>query len=284
VGRGVWEGPLRAGAHKIEIGSEGFLPVVKQLSLGQGQNDLLAVELERDEDADMWRIPPEFVIDVSFAAAIAPSFGGDVTGACEGDCSQSIGIGVQAQLGLGVEFSSGFGVGIMGGFLTASQEVQGRKTVVYPVGLGRREGTADDSLRLRGPFVGAMGWYTYGEEYPLVFRLAAGPLFAWVRDERTGGFRLDSGGSYQAGPVSVEPYATYLHIDPEVRAGIQVVDGLVLSAGVQAMVLIALTRAQWDSSKEIDAAIDGIGAFENEGLTGPALVVITPGIGLRYDI
>jgi serine/threonine protein kinase len=60
--------------------------------------------------------------------------------------------------------------------------------------------------------------------------------------------------------------------------------GLTLSAGVQAMVLIALTRAQWDSSKQIDVAIDGIGAFENEGLTGPALVVITPGIGLRYDI
>jgi hypothetical protein len=232
----------------------------------------------------MWRIPPKFVVDVAFAAAIAPSFGGDVTGACGDDCSQSVALGLQAQLGLGVEFSSGFGVGIMGGFFTASQDVEGRTTLVYPVGLGERQGTADDKLRLRGPFVGAMGWYTYGEDYPIVFRLAAGPLFAWVRDERTGGFALDGGGSYQAGPVSVEPYATYLHIDPEVRVGIRLVDRLVLSAGVQAMVLVALTRARWDATKEIDAAIDGIGAFGNEGLTGPAFVVITPGLGLRYDI
>ena len=92
-------------------------------------------------------------------------------------------------------------------------------------------------MRLRGPFVGASGWYTLGDEYPVLFRRSAGPLFAWVRDDRTGSFRLD----------------------------------------------IALACAQWDPTKEIDAAIDGIGALGNEGLTGPALLVITPGIGARYE-
>jgi hypothetical protein len=118
----------------------------------------------------------------------------------------------------------------------------------------------------------------------VLFRLSAGPMFAWVRDDRTGSFRLDNGGAYQAGPVSIEPYATYLHIDPEIRVGLRVLDHLVLSAGVQGMVLIALARAQWDPTKEIDAAIDGIGAFGNEGLTGPAFLVLTPGIGARYEL
>jgi len=171
----------------------------------------------------------------------------------------------------------------MGGYLTASQDIKGRTTTVTPVGLTARQGAADDTLRLRGPYVGLAGSYRWGDDYPLLFRLSVGPLFGWVRDERTGSFKLDSGGSYSAGPVVVEPYATFLHIDPEIRLGLRVVDRLVLSIVLQAMVIIPLTRPRWDATKEIDAAIDGIGAFGNEGLTGPVLVAITPGLGAHYD-
>ena len=284
VGRGVWEGALRVGPHKLEVAAEGFLPATRELTLGAGETGVQSVELARDEDTDMWRVPPKVTLELSGAPAIVPSFFGDVVGACGGDCSRSVGIGVQFALNIGAEFSNGFGVGLMAGFLTASQSITGRTTWVTPVGLTPREGSADDSLRMRGPFVGASGWYTLGDDYPLMFRLSAGPLFAWVRDDRTGSFPLNNGGSYRAGPVSVETYATYLHIDPEIRIGIRLVDHLVLSAGVQGMVLIALSRPQWDPTKEIDAAIDGIGAFGNEGLTGPALLVLTPGIGARYEL
>src|SRR5262249_30094439 len=48
VGRGVWEGRLRAGAHRIEASAEGFLPSTKTPTISRDGNQEIKVELERD--------------------------------------------------------------------------------------------------------------------------------------------------------------------------------------------------------------------------------------------
>src|SRR5690606_24752814 len=57
VGRGIWEGALRSGAHLVEVRAEGFLAVKRQIRLGVGQQEQLAIALERDADAEIWRKP-----------------------------------------------------------------------------------------------------------------------------------------------------------------------------------------------------------------------------------
>jgi len=133
---------------------------------------------------------------------------------------------------------------------------------------------------MRGLAVGATGSYRLGEDYPVQLRLGAGPLFATVEDRRVGSFTLD-GMSYQAGPLMQDPSATYLFVNPEARLSVAIGEHVHVGAGLQVLVLVALSKPQWDPSREVDAATDGIGAFGGENLTGPVLVFIAPGVGAR---
>ncbi len=78
------------------------------------------------------------------------------------------------------------------------------------------------------------------------------------------------------------PFATFLYVDPEVRVAYKLSESFEVSAGVWAMLLVALGRPQWDSTREVDAAVDGIGAFAGEDLTGPVWFVASPGLAARY--
>lgn len=51
VGRGLWEGRLRAGAHRIEVGADGFLPLSQDVSLVESDHQVIGVKLERDPRA-----------------------------------------------------------------------------------------------------------------------------------------------------------------------------------------------------------------------------------------
>ena len=281
VGRGVWEGALRAGEHKIEITETGFFAFNKRTVVERGQSETLSVELERDESADIWQLPSKFVIDMTAAGAIAPSFGGDVTGTCDAECSQSAGLGVLTQIHIGYELGSGFGFGVAGGFLEMQQSVDNRTVNVEPVGLSPRQGTSTDTLRIRGVTISGWGSYIFGQDYPLLLRFGAGPVFASVRDTRTGSFTLETGGTYQAGPVEQEPSAMYLHLNPEVRAHLPIGDHFAFSLGLEVPVFIAISQPEWDNSDEVDAAADGIGAFSSEAVTGRVLVAFAPGLGAR---
>ncbi len=280
VGRGVWEGRLPSGSHRVEIAEEGFVPVSKKVELAPHGRQDLVVELERDDDADIWQLPSKWTIELNGAVALAPSLFGDVAQSCTGDCSQGLGAGVLAFLHAGYELGSGLGFGVAAGYLDVSQDVEGRPTTIQPVGLSARSGTASDALRMRGLAVGATGSYRLGEDYPVQLRLGAGPLFATVEDRRVGSFTLD-GMSYQAGPLMQDPSATYLFVNPEARLSVAIGEHVHVGAGLQVLVLVALSKPQWDPSREVDAATDGIGAFGGENLTGPVLVFIAPGVGAR---
>lgn len=284
VGRGVWLGRLKTGPHKIEIKAEGFLPETQQINLQQGVRETLEVSLERDEDAPMWRLPPKWTVDVGAAFVVAPTFGGDVAGNCDGDCDQSVGIGGMALVHGSYELGSGLGFGLELGYLLAGQDITGREGTLTPNGLSTANpGTVDDSLRLQGFMGGATIGYHIGNGFPVVFRLGAGVLIGEVRDERRGSFVARTGTTYATNPVVDFPSATFVYLDPGVRAGVRLAEKLELTASVQALMLIAVDPPKWDGSVELAAGDDGIGTYADEQIMGDFVVAVAPGANLRYE-
>lgn len=51
VGRGVWEGRLRMGNHKVEVMADGFDPELRRVTLLPHERELLSIELERSGQA-----------------------------------------------------------------------------------------------------------------------------------------------------------------------------------------------------------------------------------------
>lgn len=68
VGRGIWEGRLRAGAHQLEVTAEGFLPETRQVTLERGEREVVVVSLERDQGAPTLRVTPK-------SAAVGVAYG-----------------------------------------------------------------------------------------------------------------------------------------------------------------------------------------------------------------
>ncbi len=289
VGLGRWEGRLRKGPHRIEVAAPGFLPSVREVSLDAGARTEVAVPLARDPASPFWRKPPapaRFLIEIGGAAAILPSFLGDIAGDCVGSCNAAPGIGGYATLHGGYERSSGFGFGLAAGYLVAEQAVTGRPATLQPVGLmGKAKGTLDDSLAIRrGILVGPWLGFSYGERFPVHARLGAGPMFAWVGDTRTGSFTpVKAGPAYAVGPLSVSTFTPFVQITPDVHFGFRVTPHFEVGLGVDALILVALAEPSWDAKRQINAGIDGIGTFPSERFVGRVLFGVAPGLSARYD-
>lgn len=282
VGLGTWEGALPVGKHRVEISADGFLPIRRDVDLTKDEPAVVSVVLERDESDARWRVPGKIAFEASGAVNLFPSYFGNTTDGCGDGCSQSVGLGALALVHASYEFPSGIGLGVTGGYVFATQSVDGRTTAVRPVGLPPREGSVTDVVRAQGGLAALHVSYHFGDRAPVLLRLAAGPWFGFLRDERVGSFSLSDGFSYQAGPAIQEPFAVYLAVTPEVRFFYRFAEKFELSLGLATPVLVSLTRPQWDPSKEVDAAVDGIGAFNGEDLTGPVFFLASPGLGARY--
>jgi hypothetical protein len=289
LGRGVWQGPLRAGAHRIEVAAEGFVPQIEEMTLVADKPETLKAELSRDRSSPMWTDNRGRIFaEADVALGLVPTFGGDVAGGCSGACSRSVGIGFAARGRGGYHFTSGLLLGVEAGYLLARQSVSGRETVVQPVGLQANPGTADDTLTLSGTLVGVSGGVRVGEKLPFTLRLGLGAVFGNVKDERTGSFHTieRSGKPVAAYSVSASESspAGWVYIAPEARIGWHAGKRLELSAGVGLMVLVAPTPPRWVPEKaNVLAATDGQGQFPEEQLTGKALIAITPGLGAKYE-
>ncbi len=186
----------------------------------------------------------------------------------------------------GYELPSGFGFGLAAGFLLAEQSIQGRAASLQPVGLsGQAEGVLDHTLAIRrgflvGPWVG----FSFGERFPVHLRVAAGPLFAWIGDTRTGTFDpVRDGPSYPVGPLSVSAFTPFVHVTPDVRIGYRVTPRFEVSLGLDALVLVALDEPAWDANRQVNAGVDGIGTFPADRFVGRVIFGIAPGLGARYD-
>lgn len=283
VGRGVWLGRLRTGEHQVYISADGFLPSTRKVNLERGGREIVRVSLDRNPDAAVWRKPPKVTADVDLAFAMVPNFAGTPAD-CSSGCSRSLGLGGLA-LAHGVyEFGSGFGIGIELGYLLARQSTTGRATELQPNGgLPMRTGTVDDDVRLSSFLGGVSAGYHTGETIPVLFRLGAGIMAGQVRDERSGSFTARSGSGFDAYPVADFESATYFYFDPQVRVGARVTQKMELSAGVQALVMLAVSQPKWNDKLELAASTDGIGTYKADPLLGQVFVLLAPTVSARYE-
>lgn len=284
VGNGVWLGRLKQGPHKVLVKEEGFLDAERNVNLAPGQRETLAVELERDEDAPMWRKPPKWTLDGTAGFVVLPSFGGDVSTACSGECSAAPGLGGVALVHGGYELGNGLGFGLELGYFFAAQSVNGRQAALMPNGLGEpNQGTADDALRMQGFLAGATVGYHLGEDYPVTFRLGAGVLVGQARDERNGTFTSRAGDPYTTFPVATFSQATYFYADPSIRAGFRFAESWELTGVVQAFLMVGISQPTFDDTIEVGAGDDGIGTYMPETMAGSFFVAIAPGANVRYQ-
>ncbi|XXX74344.1 PEGA domain-containing protein [Sorangium sp. So ce134] len=296
---------LNAGSHRIRVVQEGFEPfeaTVEVEARGTARLDLRLRAVagarresepglarrggppaqERDARAPERSAPPRFTIELAGAALVAPTFGGAVAGGCGEGCSRSPGLGGYAAVRGGLRLAPSLGVGLALGYLAAHQTVSGRAATIQPVGLAPRPGTADDTLKLRGALAGAWAGVTLGERPSLHLRLGAGAVAGSIGDRRTGTFSPRAGSSYGVGPVGDAPSATFAYLAPEVRVGVRAGEHVELTAGIEGLLLVALSRPRWPATRLIDAAEDGAATFAGDDLAGRVLLGFAPGVGASY--
>lgn len=285
VGHGVWLGRLKAGAHQVEVSAEGFLTTSRKITIERGGREIVTVQLERDPNALVWKKPSKLVVEASLGVVLAPTLGGDVAG-CTGGCAHPLGVGALGLVHGGYQLGSGLGFGVALGYLLATQDVTGRATELVPHtkngAPAPQPGTADDQLRLSAFLGGADIFYRTGDQIPVLFRLGVGAMVGQLRDERKGSF-LSGTTPVTARPVSDLPMATSIYIDPEIRVGVRLGEHVDLTAGVQALMLVAVQQPTWDPKIELDAGPGGIGGYKADALMGQFVLLLAPTVGFRYD-
>ena len=284
VGNGLWDGRLRKGRHKIEVAQNGFVPQVRQLDLAPTTPERIAVQLERDPDSPLWQAQKKsrIFIEVAPSFLLALLLGGDVSDSG----SASFPLGFAGRAHVGYELPSGLAFGIDAGYLYLARNVDGRDTVLRPVGKAVAPGTANDKLSLKGLLVGGSAMLhrnTFGEKIPLTLRVGVGALLASETDRRSGDF-TPAGGM----PITVDTAKTavdvpHLYIAPEVRVGYRLGDHFEVSAGVEVMVLVALKDARWDPTNGVVLGNQGLAGYDNQTLFGTTLLLVNPGVGARFD-
>jgi hypothetical protein len=296
VGRGVWEGRLRSGAHRFQVTARGYWPSTRDATLRSQDRQVLSFALERDLTSPVWgtKARPRFAITLGGAFVATPVFGGQLQATCTGSCSGPLPVG-----GLGIasgtyQFPQGLGVGIEAGYLGFVQTLEGRSAQLGG-SLARTTdtGTADDRIASSGLLLGASALYRRGEVWPLTLRLAVGAYVSSVTDQREGLFVTSGQGqppsAYYSVGVSETHAAAFFYAAPEVRVGRRVSEHLEVDAGLKILVLTTPSPPAWTDQRggvlegPVGTQGDGIGKFGTQTLTASILVVIAPGLGARLD-
>ncbi len=116
----------------------------------------------------------------------------------------------------------------------------------------------------------------------MLFRLGVGAMVGQLRDERSGAFTAGTT-EVKALPVVDFPMATSIYIDPEIRVGLRLGNHVDLSAGVQALMLVAIKQPTWNDKIELDAGPGGIGGYKADPLMGQFVLMLAPTVSFRYD-
>lgn len=230
------------------------------------------------------RGPGHLEVEAWAAGTFSPSLGGDVAGACSRPCLATLAGGEAVAATLGWRTASGFGLAMTGGALRLVQETTTRAGELLPAGKPANTGKIDDRLVLRGVTFGLAGSYRSGRRrFPVTARLGAGALLGELVDTRSGTFRSSEGTSYDSGVLSDSPAARYVYVTPEVRGGVYLTEHLSVEAGIQAILLFAVTQPRWTNDRALLAAEDGPTSFPNGALTAKWMLVLSPGAAVRYD-
>lgn len=287
VGRGVWEGRVRTGPHRVEVSEDGFVARRRDVTLSKGGREIVPVELERDRTSPRWARPSHPFADLSGGVALAPSLGGQIADRCGARCAADLVPGGLALLHVGYALTSGFELGASVGYLSiGGGRSESGTTLLDPVGanLPPQVGATHDALRLSAAALGVHVGYVFGERFPVTARVAGGVLLGSFSDARTGRFIDSAGGESPTGVVRQSPSIVYAYVGPEVRAGYRLSERLVASVGVLGYALIGITRPSWDGAQLVNAGADGVGNYPTETLLGDVVFAVAPTLGLRYEL
>jgi PEGA domain-containing protein len=296
VGRGIWEGRLRSGAHRIEVTADGFIPASRIVALPPDERKGFGFVLDRDPTSPFWgkSARPRFVVDVHGDFALSPLMGGQVAASCTGACSASVPLGGLGMAGAAYQLPNGLGFGVEGGYLGFVRSLDNRPAVISgPTVIAASPGTVTDQLTFKGVVLGGSFYYQRGDRWPITLRIGVGVVPSTVSDVRSGTFRTVA----STHPPPNTPYAvtaaesddtTYLYAAPEVRFGRRLGEHLEFYAGVQLFVLATPSQPSWMDHDTILAGPaghqgDGQGTFGVQTLSGEVVLVLAPGLGARYE-
>jgi hypothetical protein len=313
LGRGVWEGPVRQGDHKVEVADEGFLSSQQTVKLDKGARRVIAVQLERDPNSPMWRTmhPPHVFLEAQAAVPLFPSLGGDIAG-CSGGCSSGFAVGVLGELRAGYELSSGIGFSIDGGYVWVQQSISGRSDSLLPQPVGQvppDPGKTNDTLALQGPIVTASASFHRGEKLTWLGRVGIGAWFANVSDSRSGTYTTVQSSNplthmmglppvtYTTSPVSESVGTVYGALVPEFRVGWRLGSQAEVGAGVQALLALPFSTPRWQPGSQTPVITGNCGAtptktcvwdggavYSTSSLTGSVVVLIAPELSFTYSL
>lgn len=284
VGSGLWDGRLRKGRHKIEVAQNGFLPQKRELDLAGGRQERLAVQLERDPDSPLWqeKKKPHIFAEVAPSFPLALAIGGEVA---DGG-SASLPIGFIGRGHVGYELPSGLGFSLDAGYLYLARSVDGRETVLRPVGKPEARGTANDKISLKGLVVGASAQLhrnTFGEKIPLLLRFGMGVFVANANDRRSGDFTPAGAPTLSVATTRTSTDVPYLYVAPEARVGYRLGDRVEISFGVEVMIMVGLGDARWNPANGVVLGNQGLAGYDNQTIVGSTLFLVNPGLAARFD-
>jgi hypothetical protein len=295
VGRGVWDGRLRSGVHKIGVSADGYWSSARDANLRSQDRQVVSIQLERDPTSPVWgaKARPRFALSFDGAFVATPVFAGEVQGTCTGSCSNPWPVGGLALLSAAYHSPQGLGAGFEVGYLGFVQTMVGRSAKIGGATLGASDdGTANDRIAASGLLLGGALLYRRGDVWPFTVRVAVGAYVSSVTDEREGIFRTSAQGhpadaAYSVGLSESHP-TTFFYAAPEVRVARRLGDHFELDAGVKLIVLAAASAPAWTDQTGVHAGPvgtqgDGLGKFGTQTLTSSILIVLAPGVGARFD-
>ncbi|WP_437963904.1 PEGA domain-containing protein [Sorangium sp. So ce260] len=231
------------------------------------------------------RRPPRLFAEVSTAAPLVVSLGGDGSTGCVAPCSKPLGVGSSLIVrgGYGIDDLS---FGVSAGYLSVQQAVRGRSAKVEAAGGASYPVSVDDAIALRGMLLGAWVGYSSGEVFLLDVRLGAGGLFGAVANARTSA-QVSTRRVLSFSPSEQSAAARFVYLAPEVRAGVRLAGRVELTLGLEVPVLIAVPRPASSQQVFVDTTtgLDGPASawFPGGPLTAPLFPLFMPVLGARYD-
>ena len=121
--------------------------------------------------------------------------------------------------------------------------------------------------------------YRFRTSLPITLRLALGAIAGRVVDNRE---LLAS--SFLPSQFGQADWSGYFFARPELRVGYRVSDQVELSAGVGALVLVALAQPSWrGQDAQLLASTGELARFNDQTIVGRTILLITPGLGARYS-
>ena len=289
LGRGVWEGRVRPGAHRVEVAAEGFLTRTLTPRVGDDGIVKVVAEPERDPTSPEWqkKNPPRVVLSLVLTPAIGPSLGGDLDD-CD-DCSAGPAYGGRASLRGGYQLGLGIGLFADVGYLALVQRIHDRAATLFGVAETERDrGTIDDRVFMHGVTVGgALGYAVPGlDPWSLRARVGAGMMIGEASVTRRGDFTSASGEAYAVGDYVEKASALFAYVAPEARFGYRILDRLEVNLGLSASIGIAVDAPSWRDQRPVPSATPFFGRFNAPG-EEPAMVgtfvVLSPDLGLLVD-